>query len=42
MAELLGLRALDPAADWADFAVLARTHASLEPIRAYCEWKGIA
>ena len=42
MAELLRLRALDPTADWADFAVLARTHASLEPIRAYCEWKGIA
>jgi ATP-dependent DNA helicase RecQ len=42
MAELLRLRALDPTADWAEFAVLARTHASLEPIRAYCEWKGIA
>jgi ATP-dependent DNA helicase RecQ len=42
MAELLRLRALDPTADWADFAVLTRTHASLEPIRAYCEWKGIA
>jgi ATP-dependent DNA helicase RecQ len=42
MAELLRLRALDPTADWADIAVLSRTHASLEPIRAYCEWKGIA
>ena len=42
MTELLRLRALDPTADWADFAVLARTHASLEPIRVYCEWKGIA
>jgi ATP-dependent DNA helicase RecQ len=42
MAELLRLRRLDPTADWSDFAVLARTHASLEPIRAYCELNAIA
>jgi len=41
MAEVLRLRALDPHADWSDFAILARTHATLEPIRAYCELKGI-
>ena len=41
MAELLRLRQLDPAADWSDFAILARTHASLEPVRAYCELNGI-
>jgi ATP-dependent DNA helicase RecQ len=41
MTEVLRLRALDPGADWADFAILARTHAALEPLRAYCELKGI-
>jgi ATP-dependent DNA helicase RecQ len=42
MNELMRLRALDPAADWSDFAVLARTHASLEPLRAWCELHGVA
>ena len=42
MAELLRIRQLDPTVDWSDFAVLARTHASLEPIRAYCDLNGIS
>ena len=42
MEELLRLRKLDPNADWSDFAILARTHATLEPIRAYCELNGIS
>ncbi|MBL8540920.1 MAG: RecQ family ATP-dependent DNA helicase [Betaproteobacteria bacterium] len=41
MAELERLRTLDGDADWSRFAVLARTHATLEPIRAYCERNGI-
>jgi len=40
--EIERLRALDGEADWSDFAVLARTHETLEPIRAYCELHGIA
>jgi ATP-dependent DNA helicase RecQ len=42
MAEIDRLRGLDPSADWSDFALLARTHASLEPMRAYCEVRGVA
>ena len=41
MRELERLKALDTTGDWADFAVLARTHAMLAPIRAYCEWRQI-
>jgi ATP-dependent DNA helicase RecQ len=41
MRELERLKSLDAQADWSDFAVLARTHALLQPIRAYCEWRGI-
>jgi len=41
MDELERLKALDNTADWADFAVLARTHQMLESVRAYCEWRGI-
>ena len=41
MAEFGRLKALDEKADWSDFAVLARTHAMLEPVRAWCEWKKI-
>lgn len=41
MRELERLQALAPNADWSDFAVLGRTHAALEPVRAYCEWAGI-
>jgi len=37
MKEIERLRALDPRADWSQFAVIARTHATLEPVRAYCE-----
>ncbi|MGH8589576.1 MAG: 3'-5' exonuclease, partial [Gammaproteobacteria bacterium] len=39
--EIERLRALDGEADWSDFAVLGRTHETLEPIRAYCELHGI-
>jgi ATP-dependent DNA helicase RecQ len=42
MEEVLRLRKLDPNADWSEFAILARTHATLEPIRAYCELNGIS
>ena len=41
MTELWRLRQLDPTADWSNFAILARTHATLEPIRAYCELHSI-
>lgn len=37
MQEIERLRALDPGADWSQFAIIARTHATLEPVRAYCE-----
>jgi ATP-dependent DNA helicase RecQ len=37
MKEIERLRALDPGVDWSRFAVIARTHATLEPVRAYCE-----
>ena len=41
IAEIDRLRCLDSSADWSDFAILARTHSSLEPIRALCESRGI-
>jgi ATP-dependent DNA helicase RecQ len=41
MAELERLKQRDPAADWADFAVLARTHEMLQPVRAWCEWRKV-
>jgi len=41
MSELARFRALDVGADWAQFAVIARTHATLEPIRTYCDLHGI-
>jgi len=31
------LRERDPRSDWSECAVLARTHAALEPLRAWCE-----
>jgi ATP-dependent DNA helicase RecQ len=40
MQEVERLRALDPGADWSQFAVIARTHATLEPIRAYASRRG--
>jgi ATP-dependent DNA helicase RecQ len=39
--EIERLKALDPAADWSDFAVLARTHHMLQAARAWCEWRGV-
>ena len=41
MAEVRRLFELSPSADWADFAILARSHKLLAPIRAYCELNGI-
>jgi ATP-dependent DNA helicase RecQ len=41
MGELERFKALDKTADWSDFAVFARTHATLQPVRAYLEWQGI-
>jgi len=41
MAEFERLKSLDGKADWSDFAVLARTHAMLQPVRAWCELKRI-
>ncbi len=40
-AEIGRIRRLDPGAALGDIAVLARTHASLEPLRALCEIEGI-
>ncbi len=40
-AEVARLRRLDPATALGDIAVLARTHGSLEPLRALCELDGI-
>lgn len=37
MAEARRLFDLSPSSDWSDFAILAKTHALLMPIRAYCE-----
>ena len=41
MEEVCRLFALSPSANWSDFAILARTHKYLAPIRAYCELNGI-
>ncbi len=41
MAELERIRALAPGISWSGFAVLARKHASLEPVRAWCELAGV-
>ena len=41
VAELLRLRERNPALNWADCSVLARTREELAPIRALCEAKGI-
>ncbi len=42
VAEIERLRSLDPAFDWSDVAVLARTHRALAPLRAWCERTGVA
>lgn len=41
MAEITRLKALDSAADWSDFAILARNRATLDPIRAWCQAEGV-
>lgn len=41
MAEVARIKALDSHANWSDFAVLARTHTMLDPIRAWCEIEGV-
>jgi ATP-dependent DNA helicase RecQ len=41
MREIRRLKSLDPGSDWSDFAVLAHNHATLDPIRAWCEVEGI-
>ena len=41
MAELERLAALDRDWDWACCAVIAREWKWLEPVRSYCEWRGI-
>jgi len=41
MEEARRLFALSPSSNWADFAILARAHKYLAPIRAYCELNGI-
>ncbi|MBP2649042.1 MAG: ATP-dependent helicase, RecQ family, partial [Gemmatimonadetes bacterium] len=41
MREVERLKALDLASDWSDFAILARTRATLEPVRAWCELRGV-
>jgi ATP-dependent DNA helicase RecQ len=41
MRELERLRALDPSFDLAGVAIIARTHRTLEPLRAYCEVHGV-
>ena len=42
MQEFRRLRDLDGTGDLADFAFIARTHLTLEPLRAYCELHAIA
>jgi len=39
--EMERLRALDPSCDLSGVAFIARTHRTLEPLRAYCELHGI-
>jgi ATP-dependent DNA helicase RecQ len=41
MQEVERLKALDPTSDWSDFAILARTRTTLEPVRAWCELQGV-
>jgi len=41
LAEVERLRALDPAPDWQDFAILARTHDELAAVRALLERNGV-
>lgn len=41
VSEMYRLRELDPAIEWTDFAVLARTKETLFPIRTVCEHYGI-
>jgi len=41
MEEVRRLFTLSPSAEWSDFAILARAHKYLAPIRAYCELNGI-
>ncbi|WP_109049406.1 RecQ family ATP-dependent DNA helicase [Azospirillum sp. TSA6c] len=41
LAEIRRLRALDPGANWADFAVLAHNRAELVPFQALCERNGV-
>lgn len=41
MEEARRIFALSPLSDWSDFAILARAHKYLAPIRAYCELNGI-
>lgn len=41
MTELKRCKALDPQADWSDFAILARNRATLDPIRAWCHLNAV-
>lgn len=41
MQEVTRIKALDPAADWSDFAILTRNRATLDPIRAWCHREAI-
>lgn len=41
MEEAHRIFALSPTSNWSDFAILARAHKYLAPIRAYCELNGI-
>ena len=41
LAEIERLRVLDPNPDWQTFAVLAKTHEELSPVRAYLEAGGV-
>jgi len=41
MREIRRLKSLDPGSDWSNFAVLAHNHATLDPIRAWCEVEGV-
>lgn len=42
MDEVRRLKSLDAGADWSDFAVLARTHVQLAPVKAWCALHGVA
>lgn len=41
MQELARIRSIDPTVAWGQIAVLARTHKSLEPLRALCELQAV-